>query len=300
MTAAAAPLDAPWSPDSLARRARPRSSPTGPTTARSTPRSRELARPAAARVRGRGPLADRVARRASPRARRFLLQAGDCAESFDAFSADAIRDKLKVILQMSVVLTYSTGVPTVKVGRIAGQFAKPRSSPTETPRRRRAAVVPRRHGQRLRVRRRGPPARPAAGCVRGYHQAASTLNLLRAFTKGGFADLSRVHAWNLEFVAASPEGRRYDAARRARSTGRCGSWRRAASTSTRSSQLHQVDFYTSHEALLLGYEEALTRRTASPATGTTARRTCSGSATAPASSTARTSSSSPGCRTRSA
>jgi len=188
----------------------------------------------------------------------FLLHAGDCAESFAEFSADNIRDKLKVILQMSVVLTYSTGVPTTKVGRIAGQFAKPRSAPTET-----------RNGQELpsflgdivndfafdELARRPDPAR----MLRGYNQAAATLNLLRAFTKGGFADLNRVHQWNLEFISSRPETRRYeelaDGIERAlRFMGACGIDLGAEV------QLHEVDFYTSHEALLLGYEEALTRR----------------------------------------
>src|SRR5215467_5329578 len=140
----------------------------------------------------------------------FLLHAGDCAESFAEFSADNIRDKLKVILQMSVALTYSTGVPTLKVGRIAGQFAKPRSAPTET---RDGVELPSFRGDMVNDfafdadARRPDPDR----LVRAYHQSASTLNLLRAFAKGGFADLSRVHAWNLEYVDASPEGRRYDA-----------------------------------------------------------------------------------------
>jgi 3-deoxy-7-phosphoheptulonate synthase len=188
----------------------------------------------------------------------FLLHAGDCAESFEDFSADNIRDKLKVILQMSVALTYSTGVPTTKVGRIAGQFAKPRSSATE-----------KRDGQELAsffgdmvnayefeaAARRPDPQR----MVRSYNQAAATLNLLRAFTKGGFADLNRVHQWNLEFVGSRPEARKYeqiaDGIERAlKFMAACGIDLEAEI------QLHEVDFYTSHEALLLGYEEALTRR----------------------------------------
>jgi 3-deoxy-7-phosphoheptulonate synthase len=188
----------------------------------------------------------------------FLLQAGDCAESFEEFSADSIRDKLKVILQMAVVLTYGTGVPTVKVGRIAGQFAKPRSSPTEhvgdleLPSFRGHIVSG--HAPTVEARTPDPDRLVAA-----YHQAASTLNLVRAFTKGGFADLSKVHLWNQEFVASSNEGRRYDAIaseieRAMRFMAACGI------DLEREAQLHQVDFYTSHEALLLGYEEALTRR----------------------------------------
>jgi 3-deoxy-7-phosphoheptulonate synthase len=190
--------------------------------------------------------------------RGFVLQAGDCAESFDAFSANAIRDKLKVILQMAVVLTYGSGVPTVKIGRIAGQFAKPRSSPTET---RDGVELPSFRGDMVNdfafdaAARRPDPDR----LVRAYHQAASTLNLLRAFAKGGFADLARVHAWNLEYVDASPEGRRYEILaneieRALRFMAACGIDLNAEH------QLHQVDFYTSHEALILGYEEALTRR----------------------------------------
>jgi 3-deoxy-7-phosphoheptulonate synthase len=190
--------------------------------------------------------------------RGFLLQAGDCAESFDAFTADEIRDKLKVILQMAAVLTYGAGMPVAKVGRIAGQFAKPRSAPTE--------VV---DGVELPVFR-GDIVNGLAGDVaartpdparitRAYHQSAATLNLLRAFTKGGFADLNRVHTWNQEFVARSPSGRRYAAIangieRALRFMEACGVDLSAES------ELHQVDFYTSHEALLLGFEQAMTRQ----------------------------------------
>ena len=135
----------------------------------------------------------------------FLLQAGDCAESFDDFSADGIRDKLKVILQMAVVLTYGSGVPVVKVGRIAGPI---REAPLFSHRaggRDRASGVPRSHHQR---RRPDPQARvpDPRRMLRAYHQSASTLNLLRAFTKGGFADLSQVHSWNLEFLGDKPRG----------------------------------------------------------------------------------------------
>jgi 3-deoxy-7-phosphoheptulonate synthase, class II len=188
----------------------------------------------------------------------FVLQAGDCAEAFGAFSANAIRDKLKIILQMSVVLTYGTGVPTVKIGRIAGQFAKPRSSNLEA---RDGLELPSFRGDMVNdfafnARARQPdPAR----LLRGYHQSASTLNLLRAFTKGGYADLAQVHAWNQDFVTASPEGRRYETLateieRALRFMAACGIDLNAEH------QLHQVDFYTSHEALLLDYEEALTRQ----------------------------------------
>ena len=190
--------------------------------------------------------------------RAFLLVAGDCAESFEAFSADAIRDKLRVILQMSVVLTYGSGRPTVKVGRMAGQFTKPRSSPVEV---RDTVELPSFRGDTVNdyafhaEGRRPDPAR----LVRAYHQSAATLNLLRAFAKGGFADLSRVHAWNQEFVAASPEGRRYDVL--ATEIERALRFMRACGIDLNAElALHQVDVWTAHEALLLEYEEALTRQ----------------------------------------
>ncbi|HEY7876472.1 MAG TPA: 3-deoxy-7-phosphoheptulonate synthase class II [Actinomycetota bacterium] len=187
----------------------------------------------------------------------FVLQAGDCAEAFGDFQADGIRDKLKVILQMAVVLTYAAGLPVVKVGRIAGQFAKPRSSPLESV-----------DGQELPVfrghmvndiafdpdSRRANPHR----LVQAYQQSAATLNLIRAFTKGGFADLNQIHVWNQEFVAASRQGQRYEAL--ARQIDRSLRFMAACGIDLGvDSSLHEVDFYTSHEALLLGYEEALTR-----------------------------------------
>lgn len=188
----------------------------------------------------------------------FLLQAGDCAESFDAFSADAIRDKLKVILQMAVVLSYSSGVPTVKVGRIAGQFAKPRSSATETVG---DLTLPSFRGHLVN----GPAPTEAARIpdparlLQAYHQSSATLNLLRAFTKGGYADLRQVHTWNQEFVATSNEGRRYE--RMADEIDRALRFMKACGIDTSTQpNLHEVDFSTSHEALVLGYEEALTRQ----------------------------------------
>ncbi len=190
--------------------------------------------------------------------RAFLLQAGDCAESFDAFTADAIRDKLKVILQMAVVLTYGAGVPVVKMGRIAGQFAKPRSSPTEVVD---GVDIPAYRGDMVNDMTADATARiPDPGRLqRAYDQSASTLNLLRAFTKGGFADLNQVHTWNQEFVASSAEGQRYERIaagieRAMRFMAACGIELAKEAT------LHQVDFWTSHEALILGYEEALTRQ----------------------------------------
>jgi 3-deoxy-7-phosphoheptulonate synthase len=190
--------------------------------------------------------------------RAFLLQAGDCAESFDSFSADSIRDRLKVILQMAVVLTYSTGVPCLKVGRIAGQYAKPRSADFEDIG---GLRLPSFRGHIVNDIAPTEEARvPDPGrLLTAYHQSSATLNLVRAFTKGGFADLSRVHAWNQEFVAASPEGARYEMLaaeidRSLRFMQACGI------DLEKEAQLHTVDFYTSHEALILGYEEALTRR----------------------------------------
>jgi len=189
--------------------------------------------------------------------RAFLLQAGDCAESFDT-SADSIRDRLRVILQMAVVLTYYTGVPVVKVGRIAGQFAKPRSNDTETID---GVELPSFRGHIVNDigftvgDRTADPDR----LLTAYNRAAATLNLLRAFTKGGYADLARVHQWNREFVAASPAGQRYEAI--AGEIERAVQFMSACGISSETlTDLRQVDFYTSHEALLLDYEEALTRR----------------------------------------
>ena len=190
--------------------------------------------------------------------RAFVLQAGDCAESFSEFTADGIRDKLKLILQMAVVLTYGAGLPVVKVGRIAGQFAKPRSSPTEQVG---DEVIDSFRGHMVnddlpdRAARVPDPNR----LLTAYEQSVATLNLLRAFTKGGFADLSQIHAWNQEFVASSTEGRRFESIAEGidsalRFMDACGI------NLTGEDTLHQVDFWTSHEALILDYEEALTRR----------------------------------------
>ena len=186
----------------------------------------------------------------------FLLQAGDCAESFDGFNAVAIREKLRVILQMAVILTYSSGVPAIKVGRIAGQFAKPRSRPTETID---GTELPSFLGHMVNAQgfsesdRRPSPDR----LLRAYNQSASTLNLLRAFTKGGFADLHRVQAWNQEFVSSSKEGQRY--LKLASEINRALRFMEAAGISSSHPEIHEAEFFTSHEALILQYEEALTR-----------------------------------------
>src|SRR5487761_2674974 len=188
----------------------------------------------------------------------FVLQAGDCAESFNGVTADEIRDKLKVILQMAVVLTYASGLPVVKIGRIAGQFAKPRSSATE---RVGDVEMPSFRGHIVNDDAPFPAARvpDPSRMVRAYHHSSATLNLLRAFTKGGFADLSQVHIWNQQFVASSAEGRRYEAI--AGEIDRALAFMRACGIDLRAeATIQQVEFFTSHEALLLDYEEALTRR----------------------------------------
>lgn len=187
----------------------------------------------------------------------FLLQAGDCAESFERCTAQSIREGLRTLLQMAVVLTYSSGVPVVKIGRIAGQYAKPRSSPVE---REGDVELPSFRGHIINDLPFTPEARTAdpQRLLTAYQYSAATLNLLRAFTKGGFADLARLHQWNVEFVASSMAGKRYEAVageidRAVRFMAACG-----LDTATVPS-LHEVDVFTSHEALVLGYEAALTR-----------------------------------------
>ena len=190
--------------------------------------------------------------------RAFLLQAGDCAESFHDFTAVSIREKLKILLQMSVVLIYGSALPLVKVGRIAGQFAKPRSSPTE---RVGETDLPSFLGHMVNDDAPTAEARVAdpERMVRAYHQSAATLNLLRAFTKGGFADLTQVQMWNQAFAASAPEGQRYREI--AVEIERALGFMRACGIDlVDSPQLHQVDVWTSHEGLLLDYEEGLTRQ----------------------------------------
>lgn len=187
----------------------------------------------------------------------FVLQAGDCAESLALSTADAIRDRLKVILQMAAVLQYSAGMPIVKIGRIAGQFAKPRSSETET---QNGETLPSFRGDIINeVRFDADARRPnPRRLLDAYNASASTLNLLRAFTRGGYADLKQVHTWNQEFVSSSPAGQRYrsvadgiDSALRFMSA--CG-------LDVDNAAMRQVELYTSHEALLLPYEQVLTRQ----------------------------------------
>ena len=188
----------------------------------------------------------------------FLLQGGDCAEEFNLNHAKNIREKLRILLQMAIILTHGALKPIIKVGRIAGQYAKPRSKPTEFVD---GVELPSYRGDSVNALEPTLEARTPdpMRMLRAYHQSASTLNLLRAFTHGGYADLSMVGAWNLDFVRNSELADHYaevalDIQRTLRFIKACGI------DSTRFPQLHQVDLYTSHEGLLLGYEQALTRR----------------------------------------
>jgi 3-deoxy-7-phosphoheptulonate synthase len=184
----------------------------------------------------------------------FVLQGGDCAETFAGSTADAIRGKLRTLLQMAVILTYAASVPVVKIGRLAGQFAKPRSSDTET---RDGTALPAYRGDAVNgleftAEARAPdPQRMLRAC----HYSAATLNLCRAFTQGGYADLRQVHTWNTDFVAASPAGRRYEAL--AGEIDRALTFMHASGTNP--AEFRTVEFYSSHEALLLEYERAMTR-----------------------------------------
>jgi 3-deoxy-7-phosphoheptulonate synthase len=184
----------------------------------------------------------------------FVLQGGDCAETLSGASADAVRTRLETLLQMAVVLTYAASVPVVKIGRMAGQFAKPRSRPTET---RDGVELPAYRGEAVNGLEFTPEARrpDPARLLRAYHSAATTLNLTRAFTSGGYADLHEVHAWNQDFVAQSPAGRRYE--QLAGEIDRALSFMKACGAD--SEELHGVELYSSHEGLLLEYERALTR-----------------------------------------
>jgi len=189
--------------------------------------------------------------------RAFLLQGGDCAESFKEFHADNIRDTFRLILQMAVVLTFAGGKPVVKVGRMAGQFAKPRSSATETVG---DVTLPSYRGDIINgmdfdaASRTPDPQR----LLQAYGQSASTLNLLRAFAGGGYADLHNIHRWTLGFVDDSPQGARYRAL--SEKISEALAFMAAIGVTPESHpDLHRVEFFTSHEALLLGFEEAMTR-----------------------------------------
>ncbi|GAC1379253.1 MAG: 3-deoxy-7-phosphoheptulonate synthase class II [Marmoricola sp.] len=184
----------------------------------------------------------------------FLLQGGDCAETLAGVTADNVRNKLRVLLQMAVVLTYAASVPVVKVGRLAGQYAKPRSSDMET---REGVTLPAYRGDAVNgydfneASRIPDPHR----LVDVYHASAATLNLVRAFVTGGYADLRQVHTWNNDFVLASDFGRRYE--KLAREIDKALSFMSAIGADP--DEFHRVDFYSSHEALVLEYEHALTR-----------------------------------------
>ena len=187
----------------------------------------------------------------------FLLQGGDCAESFEQFSADGIRDTFKVILQMAMVLTYGAKVPVIKVGRMAGQFAKPRSAPTEVID---GLELPSYRGDIINELAFTPEARSPdpQKMLQAYTQAAATLNLLRAFSTGGYADVNQVHSWTLGFIEGDKADRYREMAERISDT--LGFMQAAGVNRDTAHTLQSVEFYTSHESLLLEYEEALTRR----------------------------------------
>ncbi|WP_101066541.1 class II 3-deoxy-7-phosphoheptulonate synthase [Roseovarius salinarum] len=194
---------------------------------------------------------------AAARGEGFLLQGGDCAESFEQFSADAIRDTFKVMLQMAMVLTYGAKVPVVKVGRMAGQFAKPRSAPTEV---KDGVELPSYRGDIVNELAFTEAARipDPQKMLQAYTQAAATLNLLRAFSTGGYADVHQVHSWTLGFTESEKAAKYRDMANRIRDA--LDFMKAAGVDSDRAHTLQTVDFYTSHEALLLEYEEALCRQ----------------------------------------
>ncbi|MGJ8605206.1 MAG: class II 3-deoxy-7-phosphoheptulonate synthase [Marivita sp.] len=194
---------------------------------------------------------------AASRGEAFLLQGGDCAEAFDQFSANAIRDTFKVMLQMAMVLTFGAKVPVVKVGRMAGQFAKPRSAPTEVIG---GVELPSYRGDIINELAFTPEGRipDPAKMLQAYTQAAATLNLLRAFSTGGYADVHQVHQWTLGFTEGEKAAKYRDMATRISDT--LDFMTAAGVDSDRSHTLATVDFYTSHESLLLEYEEALTRQ----------------------------------------
>ena len=187
----------------------------------------------------------------------FLLQGGDCAESFLEHRADNIRDFFRVFLQMAIVLTYAGGSPVVKVGRLAGQFAKPRSSSVE---KKDGVELPSYRGDIINGAEFTSAARipDPQRQLEAYRQSAATLNLIRAFASGGYADLERVHQWTLGFINGSPQSHRYQELAD-RITETLGFMRACGITSENTPQLRSTSVYTSHEALLLGYEQALTR-----------------------------------------
>ena len=195
---------------------------------------------------------------AAGRGEAFILQGGDCAETFADATADNTRNKLRVLLQMAVVLTYAASVPVVKIGRLAGQYAKPRSSDSETRVVDGAEVtLPAYRGDAVNGYDFTPEDRipDPQRLLDVYHASASTLNLVRAFTTGGYADLRQVHAWNSEFVRSSPVGARYEVM--AKEIDRALTFMKAIGADP--DEFHRVDFFSSHEALLMEYEHAMTR-----------------------------------------
>ena len=187
----------------------------------------------------------------------FLLMGGDCAESFNEFSVNHIRDTFRVILQMALVLTFGGSMPVIKIGRMAGQFAKPRSEPDEV---RNGVALPSYRGDIINGEEFTPEARihNPDRMIDAYHQSAQTLNILRAFSQGGYADISRLHAWNLDFVEQTPSGSRYrELAGKVDESIR---FLKAIGVDTHSPLFTQCNFYTAHECLLLPYEQALTRQ----------------------------------------
>src|SRR6204780_1946835 len=197
-------------------------------------------------------LTERLA--AVTRGEAFVLQGGDCAETFAGSNASAVRAKLRTLLQMAVVLTYGASVPIVKIGRLAGQFAKPRTRPTES---RDGTELPVYRGDALNDGEFTAQARTPdpARLLRAYYCSAVTLNLCRAFATGGYADLHQVHAWNQDFVKKSPAGQRYE--RLAGEIDRALAFMRACGADPE--ELRGGELYSSHEALVLDYEQALTR-----------------------------------------
>jgi 3-deoxy-7-phosphoheptulonate synthase len=177
----------------------------------------------------------------------FVLQGGDCAESFAEFGANKIRDTFRVLLQMSIIMTFAGSMPIVKMGRVAGQFAKPRSEDKET-----------KDGQTLMDFNADARIPDPERMIKAYNQAAATLNLLRAFAQGGYADLQKVHNWNLDFIQGSPLSQRYESM--AAEIDRALAFMRACGISSETvPAMRETDFFTCHEALLLPYEQAMTR-----------------------------------------
>ncbi len=187
----------------------------------------------------------------------FVLQGGDCAESFAEFGANKIRDTFRVLLQMSIIMTFGGRMPIVKMGRVAGQFAKPRSEDNET---KNGQTLPVYRGDIINALEFTPESRTPDPdrMIRAYNQSAATLNLLRAFAQGGYADLQKVHNWNLDFIQDSPLGERYE--RMAGEIDQALAFMRACGISGETvPAMRETDFYTCHEALLLPYEQAMTR-----------------------------------------